>query len=425
MKKKLGNNCIVLGAQWGDEGKGKIVDILAQDYDVVARAAGGANAGHTIKVNGVKYVFHLIPSGIFHDTKCIIGNGCVVHIPTLLDEIECLVKLDIDVKEKLRISDRAHITFDFHKYIDIQEEKRKGDKKIGSTKKGIAPTYASKIKRLGLRIGDLVYDFDSFELKFRELVKHVCACYSCKIDVEAELIIYKSIQTQIEDLTIDTSKFIYEEMKKKKSVILEGAQGAMLDIDHGTYPFVTSSSTVSGGALTGLGISPTRIDSVLGIVKAYTTRVGEGPFPTELHGVTGEMIRQNGHEFGATTGRMRRCGWLDIVQLKAAQRVNGFHYVNLTKLDVLSGLKEIKVAVKYSIGKKEVFDIPMLEKEIEKLEIEYKVFPGWNKDISDCQKFSDLPKNAQSYILAIEEMLDIKICYIGVGPERDEMIIRK
>ncbi len=425
MIKKLGDFCVTIGAQWGDEGKGKLVDILAKEYDIVARAAGGANAGHTIEVEDEKFIFHLVPSGVIQGKTCIIGNGCVIHLPTLLDEIKTLNERDITVKGKLFISERAHILFDFHKQLDQMQEESKGDNKIGSTKRGIGPAYTSKISRSGLRMGTLIYDFNFFERKLRELANELNAAYDLNIDTEAELILYATLRETFKDLVIDTSKFLYDEMRKGKTVIAEGAQGAMLDIDHGTYPYVTSSNTCIGGTCAGLGIAPTKITSVLGIVKAYTTRVGGGIFPTELLNEDGDRLREVGHEFGATTGRPRRCGWLDIVQLKAANRVNGITHINLTKLDVLSGMKELKVAVKYSLNGKEIFDIPLSENDQEKLDIEYGTFDGWDEDITSCEKYEDLPKNAKKYIEAIEKMLEVKVNFIGVGPKRSQIIEKK
>lgn len=422
--KKLGNFCVTVGAQWGDEGKGKLVDILADEYDVVARAAGGANAGHTIEVGDKKYILHLIPSGVLQGKTSLIGNGCVVSIPTLIEEMEGLKDAGINLKDILFISDRAHLLFDFHKIIDAKQEERKGDKKIGSTKRGIGPCYTTKVARMGIRMGDLIDNFDYFEERYRALAHDLELSYDIKIDMEAELIAYRAFRDEIADMVIDTSKFLYDAMEEGASVLAEAAQGAMLDVDHGTYPYVTSSNTSTGGSCAGIGVAPNKVTSVLAIVKAYTTRVGEGPFPTEMLGMDGELLRQAGHEFGATTGRPRRCGWLDIVQLKAAHRVNGFTHINITKLDVLSGQKELKIAVKYKVNGEEVFNVPMNPTDWNSLEVEYETFPGWSEDISKCRTFESLPKNAQNYIHAIEKMLKVPVSFIGVGAKRDEIIVR-
>ena len=424
MIKSLGNCAVVVGAQLGDEGKGKIVDILSKEYDVVARAAGGTNAGHTIEIENKQFILHLIPSGILQGKTCLIGNGCVVHLPSLLEEMKMLEEKGINLEQKIFISEKAHILFDFHKQLDGLFEDRKGKKKIGTTKQGISPAYTSKVARNGIRIGVLTNDFDTFEKQLRILVQETEDLYQIKLDVEAKLILYASLRDVFKNKVIDTAKYVSEIMNNNKKVLIEGAQGTMLDIDHGTYPYVTSSNTCVGGSCTGIGIPPKKLDSVVAIVKAYTTRVGEGPFPTELQGKDGEMLRQIGHEYGATTGRQRRCGWLDMVQLKFAHRINGFTHINLTKLDVLSGFKEIKIGVKYFLNNKEVFDIPINEKDQKKLKIEYITLSGWQENISDCKKYEDLPTKAQKYIETIEKMLEIKINFIGVGPKRDQLIIR-
>lgn len=425
MKNILGNFCITIGAQWGDEGKGKLVDILAKDYDLIVRAAGGANAGHTIEVEDKKYVLHLIPSGILQGKTCVIGNGCVLHLPQILKEISELKAAGIETKGKLFISDRAHILFDFHKIIDATLEERKGDKKIGSTKRGIGPAYTSKIARFGVRMGDLVYNFDFFEERFRALVADIEMSYKVHIDAEAELIAYRVFQEQFKDMLVSCDELSHKSLEEGKTILAEGAQGAMLDIDHGTYPFVTSSNTSTGGTCAGAGLAPTKISSVLAIVKAYTTRVGAGPFPTELEDENGETLAKNGHEFGATTGRARRCGWLDMVQLKAASRVSGFTHINFTKLDVLSGMKEIQVCTKYILNGKEIHNIPLNAKDCEDLKCEYQSFPGWEENISECKNFSDLPKNAQDYVRFVEKELGCPASFIGVGPKRDQIVVQE
>ena len=423
----LGNFCVTIGAQWGDEGKGKLVDILAADFDIIARAAGGANAGHTIEFDGKKFVLHLIPSGILQGKTSIIGNGCVVHIESLIEEIEGLEKAGVeDVKDLLLISDRAQIIFDFHKELDLKLEERKGKNKIGSTGRGIGPCYTHKAGRLGIRMGDLIDNFDFFKERLEQIAKDVELSYGVKVDIESELKKYEAFAKYFEGMVIDTSKFLFDAHKEGASILAEGAQGAMLDVDHGTFPFVTSSNTSSGGSCAGLGMAPNAVSSVLAIVKAYTTRVGAGRFPTELFDEDGdgEHLGRIGHEFGATTGRKRRCGWLDAVQLAAASRVSGFTHINLTKLDVLSGMKEIKIATKYMLRGEEIYNIPLTEQDQADMEVVYESFPGWDEDISKCKSFEELPENAQKYIKIIEDMTGCPVTYIGVGPDRDELITK-
>eukprot|EP01035_Chromulina_nebulosa_P026443 gene26443-34614_t len=339
---------VVLGAQWGDEGKGKLVDILSPRYHICARVAGGSNAGHTIVVDGKKYKFHLVPSGILNkEVVCVVGNGLVVHLRGLLSELDALRAAGVDYNGRLLLSDRAHIVFDFHQQIDAINEKRLGGKKLGTTHKGIGPAYGSKVMRNGLRIGDL-QDLAFFESRLRSLVDQLKSAYpELQVDVEKELAYYKEIRSTLLPMITDTVQYCNTAIAEGKNILVEGANATMIDLDFGTFPFVTSSNPSIGSVCTGLGVPPQRIQEVVGIVKAYCTRVGEGPFPTELSGSLEETLRAKGGEFGTTTGRPRRCGWVDIPQLKYALMLNGSTEINLTKLDVLSGFDEVKIGVGY------------------------------------------------------------------------------
>ncbi len=428
ISEKLGQVIYIAGAQWGDEGKGKLVDVVSGHYDVVARAAGGANAGHTICIDtdkgSEKFVFHLLPSGVLHEDKVnIIGNGTVIHVPTLMDEINELKEKGIDIMGRLLISDRAHIIFDYHKEIDGIQEDKKGDDKVGTTKRGIGPCYSDKINRCGIRMCDLL-DQAVFAEKFRKNAEMKMAEFGVKIDIEGEINKHREAMNVLGDFVVNTAEYIDNAYKAGKSILVEGAQGSHLDIDYGTYPYVTSSNTTSGGACTGLGLAPSRMESVIGIVKAYTTRVGAGPFPTELLDATGEQLRKQGGEFGATTGRPRRCGWFDAIVVKNAITVNGINTVNLTKLDVLTGFDSIKVAHKYRLNSKEISFIPSSIEDFEKVEVEYIELPGWSEDLSKIRNFDELPENAKNYVLKLEEILEVPINYIGVGVHRTDMIYR-
>lgn len=425
---KLGQVVYVAGTQWGDEGKGKLVDILAGKYDIIARSAGGANAGHTICVNDngetKKFIFHLLPSGILHEGKIsVIGNGTVVHIPTLFEEIDTLKKQGIDVKDRIQVSDRAHLLFEYHKIIDEIQEERKGDKKVGTTKRGIGPAYTDKAARIGIRIGDL-RDFDDFAEKLRRNAERHMKCYGFDFDIEHEINYYKDVLEVIAPFITNTIEYLHKSHADGKTILMEGAQGTHLDLDIGTYPYVTSSNTVSGGASTGLGFPPNKIDSVIGIVKAYTTRVGAGPFPTELGDMEGQMLREQGAEYGSTTGRPRRCGWLDMTVLRNAVAINGINSLNLTKLDVLTDFKSIKIGVSYTLKGEGIDYIPASLKDFEEVEVEYIELEGWTQDITKAKKFSDLPKNCQEYVKKIEELAGVPINFIGVGVHRDQMIYR-
>ena len=391
------NTHVVIGAQWGDEGKGKVVDLLSENLDIIVRCQGGNNAGHTIVVEGKKLVTHLIPSGILHPhTICVIASGVVIDITVLVEEIAAIESLGIDVISRLKISDRAHIILPEHIAIDTQREESAGDKKIGTTKRGIGPCYQDKIARRGLRMGDKKELFPS--------------------DLHAA---YDTVSSCI----CDTVDYIHVALESGKEIMFEGAQGAMLDIDHGTYPYVTSSNTTSAGVCTGAGIPPQAIGKVTGIVKAYCTRVGEGPFPTELLDELGETIRQEGGEFGATTGRPRRCGWLDLVALKHASRLNGITDFSLTKLDVLDILDEVKLCVAYEYQGQQFDYFPADIEVLENITPIYETFPGWKTSTVHCRSVDELPENAQKYLQIITEYTGIPYSIISVGPGREQTIV--
>ena len=414
---------ILLGLQWGDEGKGKIVDYLSREYDIVARFQGGPNAGHTIEFNDKKFVLHLIPSGIFRpQTINIIGNGVVFDPDTFIKEAEGIADM-VNVKDNLIISDKTHIILPSHRMLDAAQEKQKGKKKIGSTLKGIAPTYTDKISRNGLRIGDVLRrDFDEKLKSILDYHKKLLAFYEYPTDeLETKM---QQWHTAIEKLRtykiLNTPYYLYESMMNGKKILAEGAQGTMLDIEFGTYPFVTSSNTISAGASSGLGVSPKKINKIFGIFKAYTTRVGEGPFPTELFDKNGELLRKRGHEFGATTGRPRRCGWLDLVALKYAVIINGITDLIMTKADVLKDFEVAYMATEYKIDNLKTDQLPYDLKD--KIELVYKKFSVWNEDISEISNFNLMPDNFKNYISFIENYLKTQITYISTGPARKEII---
>ncbi|KAJ1930492.1 Adenylosuccinate synthase [Tieghemiomyces parasiticus] len=416
---------VVLGAQWGDEGKGKLVDLLAQSADVCARCQGGNNAGHTIVVDGVKYAFHLLPSGLISpDCTSILGNGVVIHLPAFFDELANLESQGLNCEGRILVSDRAHLVFDFHQIVDGIKETELGRGSIGTTKKGIGPAYSSKASRSGIRVHHL-YDGDDFEQRLRCIVANRFKRYGrFDYDVEAELARYRELAARLKPMVVDSVTFMHSALAQGKNVLVEGANAIMLDIDFGTYPFVTSSNTGIGGVLTGLGVPPQTVGKVLGVVKAYTSRVGEGPFPTELFDADGAALQDVGREYGVTTGRKRRCGWLDMVMLRYSHYLNGYTSLNLTKLDVLDGFKEIKVAVAYRFQGKELPSFPASLTVLGGVEVEYKTFPGWLTDLSACRSYDELPTNAKNYVQFIEEFLGVPIEYIGVGPGRDAMIHR-
>ncbi|KAI9190145.1 Adenylosuccinate synthase [Blastocladiella emersonii ATCC 22665] len=416
---------VVLGSQWGDEGKGKLVDVLAQEADVVARCQGGNNAGHTIVVDGKKFDFHMLPSGLINpDCISVIGNGVVVHLPSLFAELETTEKKGIPCAGRLFVSARAHLVFDVHQIVDGLRELERGGSTIGTTRKGIGPAYSSKASRSGLRVHHL-FNFDEFAEHFTKFVANRKKRYGdFDYDVAAELDRYRAYAERLRPMVIDTVSYMNKSIVAKKRVLVEGANAAMLDIDFGTYPYVTSSNTTVGGVCTGLGIAPTRIAKVIGVVKAYTTRVGGGPFPTEQLNSVGEHLQTVGAEFGVTTGRKRRCGWLDMVVLNYSHAINGYTSINLTKLDVLDQLPEVKIGVKYThTPTGEVLDsFPADLKFLSECEVTYETFPGWMTDITKVRKWDDLPVNAQKYVRRIEELMGVPVEWIGVGPGREALV---
>ena len=418
---------LLLGLQWGDEGKGKIVDVLTSKYNVIARFQGGPNAGHTLVFNEKKHVLHTIPSGIFHENKInIIGNGVVVDPVILKKELINLDLEGIDYKKSLLISRKAHLILPTHRLIDAASEKSKGKNKIGSTLKGIGPTYMDKTGRNGFRIGDL--EADNWINKYSDLKskhKKLIDFYNVELDYnfeELEKDFFESIKTLRELKFIDSEEYIHNEQKSGSSILAEGAQGSLLDVDFGTYPYVTSSNTTAAGACTGLGISPGSIKNVFGIFKAYTTRVGSGPFPTELFDNDGQRMGKVGNEFGATTGRPRRCGWLDLVALKYSCKINGVTKLMMMKSDVLSGFKTIKVCTSYEYRGSEIDYLPY-DIGDDSLKPIYKEFEGWDEDITGLRDFNSLPKNLKNYISYLEKELEIPIGIISVGPDRLQTII--
>jgi len=417
-------NTVLVGLQWGDEGKGKIIDVLTRDTKVIVRFQGGNNAGHTVEIGDQKYVVHLIPSGILREgTFNIIGNGLVVDLAHLYKEIKYLADKGIDVKSRLMISNRAHVISACHRQMDGMSENSLGDKKIGTTKRGIGPAYADKVNRCGIRMSDLL-DIETFKSKFiaqaEEYNKAFAAAGVAELDYEAELETLLPIIEYIKPMISDTTALINAEIKKGENVLFEGAQGTWLDVDFGTYPYVTSSNTTSGGACTGSGVSPRHIDSVMGIVKAYTTRVGEGPFMTELFDEDGAELARVGHEFGATTGRPRRCGWLDAVATRAAVEINGADQLTLTKLDVLDGFKTIKICTGYKLDGEVMDTMPLDLNRIDEVEPIYEEHPGWETSLENVRSFDDLPENAKKYVRRVEELLDSKVKIISVGPKREQ-----
>ncbi|CAF4867764.1 unnamed protein product [Pieris macdunnoughi] len=416
---------VVLGAQWGDEGKGKVVDLLALNSDIVCRCQGGNNAGHTVVVDGKEFDFHLLPSGIINQ-KCtsVIGNGVVIHLPGLFEELKKNELKGMEGwQDRLIISDRAHLVFDVHQQVDGLQEAEKGKNSLGTTKKGIGPTYSSKATRNGIRIGDLLGDFTMFEEKFRTLAETYKRMFpSLEVDIEGELIKYKEYAEKIRPLVKDTVTYLHKEISSGSKVLVEGANAAMLDIDFGTYPYVTSSNCSIGGVCTGLGLPPKLIGEVLGVVKAYTTRVGDGPFPTELHDETGRLLQDRGHEYGVTTKRLRRCGWLDLVVVKYTATVNGYTSLCLTKLDILDTLEEIKVGVAYKLNGKKLDYFPSSMPELSSVEVEYITVPGWKCSTAAIRELKHLPAQAHHYVNIIQEYLQIPVKFIGVGQGRESVI---
>lgn len=421
---------IVVGAQWGDEGKGKIVDYLTHDADIVARYQGGHNAGHTVVINNEKYILHLIPSGILHRrTVCIIGNGVVVEPHSLIQEITDLRKRGFTVSDNLLLSKNAHLIMPYHIALDQESEKRKGRKSIGTTGRGIGPTYVDKMARSGIRISDLLSAetlMDKIQTNLRQanfLMKNLykTAPFGAKKIFDD----YREYARKLKKHIADTDIIINNAISKGKNILLEGAQGTLLDIDHGTYPYVTSSNSTAGGACTGLGIAPNKISRILGVVKAYTTRVGEGPFPTEIVGATGELLRSKGGEFGATTGRPRRCGWLDTVILRHSARINGFTGIAVTKLDILDSLDRIKICTAYKYRGKILKDFPKDLHIFENCTPVYRSLEGWRSSTLGITKFRDLPPRAKAYIRNIETLTGMKVQILSTGQKRNELISLK
>jgi adenylosuccinate synthase len=417
-------NLIVVGAQWGDEGKGKIVDLLTAHFDVVARYQGGHNAGHTVIINGRKYVLHLIPSGILHPKKiCVIGNGVVIDPIALKKEIENLEAAGISCKGRLFISDRAHVILEYHRLIEKGDEDRRGDERIGTTNRGIGPAYEDKMGRRGVRICDLS-DPQALKRLLEENFKAKAsssALASLNIDQ-----LYQEMLSLGEELSCyfaDTSEILNSKIEEGKSILFEGAQGTLLDVDHGTYPFVTASNATAGGACTGTGVGPTRINGVLGISKAYTTRVGEGAFPTELLDETGEHIRQRGQEFGSSTGRARRCGWFDAVVVRYSRQINSLDSLVITKLDVLDELPELKICVGYRYKGNLLNSFPPEIRSLGQCQPEYLIVKGWRQKTAGVQDYNELPSLAQDYLKRLSDLVGTEISVVSTGPDRSETIV--
>ena len=419
---------LILGIQWGDEGKGKIVDLLGEDFDVVARYQGGPNAGHTVKIDGKTFILHLIPSGILRPhTQCYIGNGVVVSPEALLKEVDELEKAGIEVMDRLYISTHAHLILPYHIALDKASENAAKGSKIGTTGRGIGPAYSDKINRCGVRMGDLLK-----ENAWKKIIANNVAqkneiltkLYNEQAIDEAEVIsIVESYLAKVKDHIVDISARLNLDMASGKKILLEGAQGTLLDVDFGTYPYVTSSNTTIGGVSTGLGLSPRKIDRIIGIVKAYTTRVGNGPFPTELENEVGERLRQEGGEFGATTGRPRRCGWFDSVVARYSVMINDIDVLALTKMDVLDSFEEIQICTGYRSGDQEVDVFPAGGCNLETMKPVYETMPGWQQSLAGIKSFDNLPQNAKNYIKRLEELVGVPVGIVSVGPGRDETII--
>lgn len=418
---------VILGLQWGDEGKGKIVDYLAPNYDIVARFQGGPNAGHTLIFDGQKFVLHTVPSGIFRvDQLNLIGNGVVIDPITLNKELDNIEAANVPYQDRLFVARKAHLILPTHRYLDAASENAKGKSKIGSTLKGIGPAYMDKTGRNGLRVGDISSpDFLSKYNALKEKHLKLIGLYpDVEFDLDGE---EKNWMASIEILKnlnhVDGEYFINNALAEGKRILAEGAQGSMLDIDHGTYPFVTSSNTTAAGVCTGLGVAPGAIGEVIGITKAYCTRVGSGPFPTELHDETGEFLRKEGHEFGATTGRPRRCGWIDLPQLKYSIMLSGVTQLVITKIDVLNNFSEIKAATSYEINGQQTGQLPF-DLCDESATPQYTSYPGWQKDLTGIEKFDNLPDNARDYVQILEKELNVRVSMVSTGPDRKELIVK-
>ncbi len=424
------SNLAVVGTQWGDEGKGKIVDLLSEEVDIIARYQGGNNAGHTVRVGEEEFIFHLIPSGILHPhKKCLIGNGVVIDLKSFLEEIDYLKSKGVEFDDNLLIAENAHLTMPYHKILDRIIDASRGKGKLGTTGRGIGTTYTDKSARVGIRVADLL-DEETFreklEINLEEKNYLLEKIYNHKkVNSERILEEYLSYGRQIEKYVCNVSLFLNRALDEGKKILFEGAQGALLDIDFGTYPYVTSSNPIAGAASTGLGIGPTKIDKVLGVTKAYTTRVGEGPFPTQFSSEFEEGMRMRGREYGATTGRPRRCGWFDAVIVRHAVRVNGLDGLAITKLDVLDELEKIKVCVGYNYGGKLLEEFPSLLKVVRKCQPVYEEMEGWKEDTSQVRDYVDLPRRAKEYLQRIAELVKADVSLISVGPGRKQTIILK
>jgi adenylosuccinate synthase len=417
-------NLVVVGAQWGDEGKGKIVDLLTEHYDIVARYQGGHNAGHTVIIGGKKYVLHLIPSGILHPGKiCIIGNGVVVDPIALKQELTTLAAAGIESRNRLYISNRANVILESHRLVEMKDEERRGKNRIGTTNRGIGPAYEDKMGRRGVRICDLS-DPQILRLRIEESVQtkqQALAADSPSVDEIYERI--RALGQELSEYFTDAAEYLNHSLDQGKTVLFEGAQGTLLDVDHGTYPFVTASSAAAGGACTGTGVSPTRIHGVIGVSKAYTTRVGEGPFPTELTDAIGDEIRKRGQEFGASTGRPRRCGWFDAVVVRYSRMINNLDSLAITKLDVLDSQTEIKICTGYNYKGTLLKSFPPDIKTLEQCRPEYITVKGWNKQTAGIRDFKKLPKLAQDYLKRLSDLSETPISIVSTGPDRDETVI--
>ena len=420
-------NVVVIGAQWGDEGKGKITDLLSKSADVVVRYQGGVNAGHTVVVNDQTFKLHLIPSGILYpDTECIIGSGTVIDPQTLIQELDQLEALQISTRN-LMVSQTAHVTMPYHRLIDMAAEERRGSEKIGTTGRGIGPTYADKSERTGIRIQDLM-DPERLRERLEWTINYKNAILEKLYDLpplDAREVIadYMGYADRLRPHVVDASLKIYEAIRQRRNILFEGAQGTLLDLDHGTYPYVTSSNPVAGGACVGAGVGPTCIDRVIGVAKAYTTRVGEGPFPTEQTDEVGELLSSRGAEFGTTTGRKRRCGWFDAVIGRYAVRINGLDCLAITKLDVLDEVEEIKVCVAYEMDGQEVKEFPSSSQEFARCRPIYETKPGWKTSTSHCRNLEDLPQAALDYLKFLAELMEVPIAIVSLGADRDQTII--
>ena len=418
---------VLIGSQWGDEGKGKIIDVLTANVDWVVRYQGGNNAGHTVEIGDQKYVLHLTPSGILRDNcKCVIGNGLVVDIIGLMDELTDLAKRGIEFGDRLFISDRAHIVLQYHKELDGAKEGQLGDdKKIGTTQRGIGPAYSDKVNRTGLRIGDILEDDFLDQVKTQAQTKNEeLACMGAKpLDIDELLVTVKEAADYLRPFICDTVPLLHEAVVNDDEILFEGAQGVMLDVDFGTYPFVTSSNTGAGGAPAGSGIPPNAIDRVVGIVKAYTTRVGGGPFPTELHDEMGAHIAKVGNEFGATTGRPRRCGWFDGVVARYSAMVGGINEWALMKLDVLDAVETIRVCVAYECDGERLDSVPASIRKLERCVPVYEDFKGWNTPTTGCTSWDELPEQARKYVQYLEDLTGVKVSILSVGPQRSSTLL--